>query len=229
MTHKQNPNAADPNAAGPTAADSTDWEAAWNDNHTPWDAGQSPPILQELVRTHALPTGKAIVPGCGAGYDVMTLAHANRTVWGVDLASSVAPRFEQVREQAQVPLDHVHLVQRDLFQWQPEQPFDLWWDYTFLCALPPRMRGPWASTTHRLIRPGGELVALLFPVVNKPRDQGPPFAIDPEEICKLLAPYHELQELTPVQHSIPSRQGKEVLARFQRLPNSEALPPSSTP
>lgn len=34
----------------------------------------------------------------------------------------------------------------------------------FFCALHPEMRGRWAATWARLIRPGGRLVTLVFPI-----------------------------------------------------------------
>lgn len=43
-------------------------------------------------------------------------------------------------------------------------PFDLGFDYTFLCALHPDMRRDWAPAWGRLLRPGGLLLTLIFPV-----------------------------------------------------------------
>ena len=43
------------------------WQAAWEEGRTPWDAGQSAPILPTVLDT--LPNGRALVPGAGSGYD----------------------------------------------------------------------------------------------------------------------------------------------------------------
>jgi len=37
-------------------------------------------------------------------------------------------------------------------------------DCTFLCAIPPEQRARWAERCDELVRPGGELVTLIFPV-----------------------------------------------------------------
>ena len=59
----------------------------------------------------------------------------------------------------------------------------------FLCALKPEWRQDWARTWASLIRPGGELVTLIFPVVpDKPRDEGPPFPVTVDLYTELLTP-----------------------------------------
>lgn len=50
---------------------------------------------------------------------------------------------------------------------QPIVPYQLAFDYTFLCALDPPMRKPWAETYARIIRPGGELLTVVFPMDDR--------------------------------------------------------------
>ncbi len=59
----------------------------------------------------------------------------------------------------------------------------------FLCALPPAQRQAWAEAWATLVKPGGQLVTLIFPVdPEKPRDSGPPFPVTPELYADLLEP-----------------------------------------
>ncbi len=52
------------------------------------------------------------------------------------------------------------------------------------------MRGRWAEAWGRQIKPGGELVTLMFPIdASMPRDQGPPFPLTPELYAELLSPH----------------------------------------
>lgn len=195
------------------------WEAAWEEGRTPWDAGNSAPILRSLVEAESLPQGRAFVPGAGSGYDVLTLAGPGRSVVGLDLSPVAKTRFETLA-QTHRHREQVEFVVEDAFAYAPEAPFDLVWDYTFLCALPPELRPTWAKMMDRLLHPTrGELAALIFPVVPDadPAD-GPPYPMTPELVTQLVEPFLEPLSIVPVQTSNPGREGKEWLGRFRRRP-----------
>lgn len=194
------------------------WEQAWKEARTPWDAGASPPVLGELVRGGTLPRGRALVPGCGAGYDVLTLASEERVAIGVDLAPTAAARFEQLRVDHGIPASQAVYEVVDFFDYTPEEPFDLIWDYTFLCALDPSLREAWAEQMDRLLAANGELLTLIFPVVERPPDEGPPYPMTPRLVQELLEGRFHAAELQPVEISHPSRLGKEWLGRWRRIP-----------
>ena len=44
------------------------------------------------------------------------------------------------------------------------QPFSFAFDYTFFCAIPPTVRAKWGERNGDVVRPGGLLVALAFPL-----------------------------------------------------------------
>lgn len=44
------------------------------------------------------------------------------------------------------------------------QPFSFAFDYTFFCAIPPSLRAKWGQRYGEVVRPGGLLVALAFPL-----------------------------------------------------------------
>ncbi len=198
------------------------WEDAWREGQVGWDAGDSPPILHRLVEEQLLPKGRALVPGCGAGYDVVTLAGPERHVVGLDGAPTAKQRFDEVLAASDVADDEVTYRTGDFFDFSPAEPFDLVWDYTFLCAIEPNIRPDWARQMSKLIRPGGQLVALLFPIIDdevtfqEMMDAGPPFPLIPQEIEELLAEDFEALSVEPTDESHQGRQGMEWLARFQR-------------
>ena len=78
-----------------------DWKEAWNAGVTPWDAGTSPPALHSLLDRELVPAGRILVPGCGTGYDLATLARGDREVVGAPqrvldgmrLQSEIGPRL----------------------------------------------------------------------------------------------------------------------------------------
>ncbi len=197
------------------------WEEHWRRGHTPWDLGGSPPILQ--ARAAALPSGRVLVPGCGAGWDVFTLAREDREVVGLDLAPTARRRFEAERDRRGLSPERARVETVDFFAYAPEAPFDLAFDYTFFCALPPDRREAWARKMHALLVPGGLLVTLVFPVreaVWPPREVdpevGPPFPVHPDLYRRYLRPFFEEVTMEPVTESAPGREGMEWWGVFRR-------------
>ena len=191
------------------------WQEAWEEGRTPWDAGCSAPVLHTLV--DSLPTGRAVVPGCGTGYDLLSLAGPNREVVGIDVAPIAKARFEAIA--ADHPhRDRVVYVVGDAFSFDPGPGFDLMWDYTFLCALPIALRPQWVEFVDRMLRAEGELAALIFPVVpDADPEQGPPYPLTPALVTDLLAPILEPVSIEQVERSNVGREGKEWLGRFRRV------------
>ena len=50
------------------------WETLWNEGITPWDLGRPTDVLISELEYHKLRPIKSLIPGCGAGYDVISLA-----------------------------------------------------------------------------------------------------------------------------------------------------------
>lgn len=194
------------------------WERAWQEGRTRWDAGASPPALHALVASHAS-VERALVPGCGSGYDVFTLAKIAKTVIGLDVVDLARDRFETLRDEHGVAATRAAFVVDDFFTYTPEAPFDIIWDYTFLCALDPSEREAWADRIDTLLADDGELWTLIFPVHPVPLNPGgPPHPMTPELVRGLLEPRFEAVHLAPVLESHPGREGKEWLGRWRRTP-----------
>ncbi len=200
-----------------------EWEARWREGRTGWDRGRSAPALVSVVERGELPDGRALVPGCGAGYDVLTLASPERQVLGLDIAPTAVSRFSALRSSAGVPEERARVEVADFFTFDPgPERFSLIFDYTFLCALPPSRRAEWAERVDELLAPAGELLTLIYPVlpgvmpsVSEP-GEGPPYPMHPEHVRDLLAGRFEPFVLEPLAHSHPERQGKEWLGRWRR-------------
>nr|CAN68137.1 hypothetical protein VITISV_035654 [Vitis vinifera] len=79
------------------------WEKSWQQGHTPWDLGKPTPIIQHLHQTGTLPSGKTLVPGCGCGYDVVTIACPERFVVGLDISDSAIKKAKEISDHAGGP------------------------------------------------------------------------------------------------------------------------------
>jgi len=198
-------------------ADDNKWIEAWSAGHTPWDTGRAVPDLVELVASGSLPEGRALVPGAGSGYDVLALASETREVIGLDLAEGAKRRFDALREDAGISPERAKLIVANFFEYQPEKPFDMIWDFTFLCALKPEMRRTWARRIDELLAPGGELITLIFPGVDKGPTEGPPYAMSPELLKSILEPTFEAYFLEETPNPHPNFEDTRAwIARWRR-------------
>lgn len=111
------------------------------------------------------------------------------------------------------------VVLGDFFDGAAHQPYDVGYDYTFMCALMPEMRPEWAAAWAGHLRPGGILATLVFPV-DPEKMGGPPHAVTPEIYKELLEPAGfalRSMEAVPPEQSHPGRCGKEFMAVWERL------------
>ncbi len=154
------------------------------------------------------------MPGCGAGYDLATLADVDREVIGLDLSNDARVAF--LGRYPDLPGKVTYEV-GDFFTYDTSPGFDFVWDYTFFCALDPMQREPWATTMSRLVEPNGVLATLLFPYVDPIAGaSGPPWPINTDLVRELIADAFQLLEVTEARHTHPGRQGKERLALWRR-------------
>ena len=163
----------------------TDWEQCYLDGCTPWNKGQPSPPMEEWMSRHRI-SGRAIVPGCGAGHDVAMLCRHGLEAWGLDIAPSAIALAKQNH-----PKNAESMVEGDLFSppagWNGS--FDYVFEHTCLCALPPAWRGRYEKAVHDLLKTGGSLVGVWFihPEMD-PGEQGPPFGIGVDELGELFPP-----------------------------------------
>lgn len=128
-------------------------------------SGAAPPLLNLLQRLSSpllppLPgVSRALVPGSGSGYECMALAEAGWDVLGLDLAPTAVARAEALWEERQAEKGGKKgkgkgkLTYKAGNFYELEGRFDLIFDYTFLCALPPDNRSRWAKKMRELLTP----------------------------------------------------------------------------
>ncbi|KQK19575.1 probable thiol methyltransferase 2 [Brachypodium distachyon] len=197
---------------GGDAADG--WEKSWESGVTPWDLGKPTPIIEHLVKSGSLPKGRALVPGCGMGYDVVALASPERFVVGLEI-SNIATEKAKKWSSSLPNADCFTFLAADFFKWRPSEPFDLIFDYTFFCALDPSLRLAWAETVTRLLKPDGELITLIY-LISDP-EGGPPYnntVADYEKVLEPLGFKAVLMEDNEL--AIKPRKGFEKLGRWRR-------------
>jgi len=191
------------------------WDGTWQKGITPWDVGYMQPPLREVIESDRVNwprTGKALVPGCGAGHDVRFIAESlGLQTIGADISSTAIEKAKATNGNA----PGVSFELGDFFA--IEDQFDLIYDYTFFVALPPTMRPDWGKQITKLVKPGGYLITLIFPI-DPPQDHGPPYFVRPNHYEEVLhsADWEKLFQEVP-KHSTEEHKDREVIAVWKRL------------
>jgi methyl halide transferase len=119
------------------------WDTLWQNNQTPWDRGGSSPALEELVVDKKFPlvprggAGRALVPGCGRGYDVALFASLKgddqqfEKVVGLDVSPKALGEARKLHVK-----ENIEFLEGDFFSetddWAKLAPYDVVYDYTVL-------------------------------------------------------------------------------------------------
>nr|UNR78494.1 methyl chloride transferase [Schizophyllum commune] len=169
------------------------WDIAWKKNITPWDKDKPQPALRELIESNAveLPRGKdksALVPGCGSGNDVAYLAAALAvSTVGVDVSEKAVEVAAERLKVTPMPKEARGLVSfqaADFFTLKGQ--YDLVYDYTFFVAIPPNRRPDWGRQMAALVKRGGLLVTLAYPLADADKGWGPPWFLRAEHYDEVL-------------------------------------------
>ncbi|KIJ70295.1 hypothetical protein HYDPIDRAFT_23413 [Hydnomerulius pinastri MD-312] len=200
------------------------WDDAWKGGVTPWDAGDVQPALRDLILSNKLGLpkhGRALVPGCGKGYDATFIASSlGLEALAVDISGTavVAARDHFSKKPEPLTTGKVSFEEVDFFKFSvpADQKFDLIYDYTFFVAIPPALRSDWGKQMSALLKQGGYLITLVFPL-DLPLDGGPPFHVKPEHYDEVLEQSWEkvLDEIP--EESIPTHIGRERLVVYRKL------------
>jgi len=178
-------------------------------NQAGWDIKSSTPVFENLLDTgHFMHPGKILIAGCGKGYDAVLAAKKGYNVYAVDFSSQAIKYARELSEKENVKINFIH---EDIFKLDSVYVnyFDYVYDYVTYCAVDPARRAEYAEKISAILKPGGKLIALLFPVEK--REGGPPFAVDVQQFYDLFSAYLCLKLSSRKINSIKPRKGREVL------------------
>ncbi len=174
------------------------WHDRWQHNQIGFHNSEVHPLLLRFWSTLELSKdARVLVPLAGKSLDVCWLLAQGHAVTAVELNKlAVEAFFTEQQWPATITHRAQHIVFQhealeflvgDLFALENENlmDFDGVYDRAALIALPPEMRAGYVKTISALLKPGAKylLVSLEYPagMLN-----GPPFAIDGQEIARLF-------------------------------------------
>lgn len=197
----------------------TDWQQQYASGETPWDKGSPAPALVEYLQANPV-SGRVLVPGCGTGQDVRALAKGGaESVTGLDIAPLAVERARHFL--ADTPRTEV--IAGDLFLDAHLPPlagqYDMVWEHTCYCAIPPARRAEYTDAVAAALKPGGHLLGVFY--INpwdedEDQNQGPPFGTGIEALREMLGVRFTLIKGWRPTVAYPGREGREWCGLFQK-------------
>ncbi|KAM0791665.1 hypothetical protein ACM66B_006101 [Microbotryomycetes sp. NB124-2] len=200
------------------------WDQAWKAGLTPWDSSDVQPALKELVDHKWSNVGvpwselqgqHALVAGCGKGLDATFFATRGLLSLGIDLSETAIETAKQTLAKSNNPPLNVDFKVASFFDFEHKDFFALAYDYTFFCAIPHSLRKPWADRYADLIRPGGVLITLVFPI-DGDRPGGPPFSVSEVAYDQILSPNFDKIYSAEPGESAEGHEGRERMVVWRR-------------
>ncbi len=201
------------------------WDDIYRNNLAEWDIRTPTPVFEALIDAGKfMNPGKILIAGCGKGYYAVLAAKKGYDVYADDFSFEAIRFARDLAEKEKVKVNFLH---EDIFKLDSiyREYFDYIYDYVTYCAVNPERRKEYTEKIAGLLKPGGKLIALLFPVEH--REGGPPFAVDVKEFYDLISRHLSLLFSSKKINTIKPRKGREVLQIYikKELRNTNADQP----
>lgn len=183
------------------------WENRYVNDEIPWDIGYPSPALSSYFQKLQHKELKILIPGGGNSHEAEWLwKNGFKNVWVIDISSTALTNFH-----SRFPdFPKSQLLVQDFFTL--DEKYDLILEQTFFCAISPDLRKDYVKTMHKLLKPHGKLIGLLFDFPLT--ESGPPFGGSKKEYQDLFADLFKIYRLEKSYNSIKPRNGKEFFFQF---------------
>ena len=190
------------------------WEEIYLADDTGWDLNGPTPVFEHIAES--LEPRRLCIIGCGRGYDAVMFAKKGFDVTAVDFAPSAIRALKELAKQEMVD---VNVVQRDIFLLVPE--FQGFFNYvieqTCFCAIHPSRRKEYETLVKAILKPGGKLIGLWFPLDKQLDEGGPPYGTTIDEVKSVFNIGWEVEKEGFQDLSIEPRKGREKLIIFKTI------------
>jgi len=177
------------------------WTTRYAAGKTPWDFGGVPATLRSfLARSHA--PGRVLIPGCGSGYEVQAFHEGGYDVTAIDFSRAAVDQAKRV-----LGVLAERVIFGDFFTYDFGQgSFDLIYERTFLCSMPPSRWPHYVNRMADLLSPEGRLIGIFL---YGQRADSPPYPLTDEEAEQLFQKRFRLVRSELVRDSLPLFRGME--------------------
>tara|TARA_Y100001970_G_C14219555_1_gene851799 strand:- start:290 stop:937 length:648 start_codon:yes stop_codon:yes gene_type:complete len=190
------------------------WEDLYQTDDDKWDLKDSTPIFKKLANELSL--GDLCIIGCGRGYDAIEFAKKGFKVTAIDFAPYA---ISSLMEMSKIEDVDLKIIQKNIFDLLPDffNSFDYVIEQTCFCAIHPSRRKEYEIIVRGILKTGGHLVGLWFPLDKDLAVEGPPYGTSIDEVKSTFDSGWEITKEEFSEYSIKPRKGREKLVVFKKI------------
>ena len=189
------------------------WESRYLADRMPWDFRGVPRALAIWLKTSNSP-GRVLIPGCGSGYEVKAFDDAGWDVVAIDYSPAAVARAKTTLGAL---ADKVMLA--DFFTHDfGGRKFDVIYERTFLCSLPPERWPEYARRMAGLLAECGQLVGFFL---YGHEEEPPPYPLTEDAARALFSENFVRVADEAVTDSLPVFAGRERWQVWQKAKNQK--------
>lgn len=178
------------------------WTNRYASGRTPWDFGGVPAALKSFL-TSSSAGGRVLIPGCGSGYEVQAFHAAGYDVTALDFSLAAVNQAKKVLSGLAE-----RVILGDFFTYDFEHHrFDLIYERTFLCSMPPARWPVYVNRTADLLSSRGRLIGVFL--YAQQATQGPPYPLTDMQAEQLFQRHFRLARSELMTDSLPLFRGME--------------------
>ena len=184
------------------------WSQRYASGKTPWQLDRVPERLGTFIQS-LLPASRVLIPGCGLDLRSMdAFRKAGHDVIAIDFSAVAVARVKT----ALPDLGH-KIILGNFFSYNfGEAAFDVIYERTFLCSLPPRLWRDYSTRMAQLLRPRGLLAGFFF---YGEESDPPPFPLNKSSAADIFGSRFEMTKTEPVADSLSIFAGREKWQEWQ--------------
>ena len=186
------------------------WDKRYESNNTPWTLNTISPAMKEFLRLHKpSKESKILIPGAGLSPDANFLYNNGyKNVFVLDLSRTSIDQF--IITYPDFPTNQI--IHENFFEHKNN--YDLIFEQTFFCALPPTINPNYPAKVTELLKPSGLLFGLFF--LGDITLGGPPYLQNQKFYSDLFSPLFKFIILELFNKSITPRKDKELFFIFEK-------------
>ena len=189
------------------------WNQKYINNDAQWDIGSPTPIFINWSKTLS-DRKKILIPGAGRGHDALYFGQKNHDVYAIDFSYEAIKYLKSKSNQLNIK---VNAICEDFFNLSNYfGTMDIILEYTFFCAINPKLRMKYINETLKLLKDNGLFVGIFLPLDKPLSDGGPPYGINLDETMECFSEYYDIIECKKSELTIEPRFDNEVFTIMRK-------------
>ena len=189
------------------------WNQKYINNDDQWDIGSPTPIFIDWSKTLSN-RKKILIPGSGRGHDALYLGQKNHDVYAIDFSCEAIKYLKLKSKKLNIK---VNAICEDFFNLSNYYgTMDIILEYTFFCAINPKLRMEYIHETLKLLKDNGLFVGIFLPLDKHLSEGGPPYGVNLDQTMDCFSEYYDIIECKKSKLTIEPRFNNEVFTIMRK-------------